>query len=83
MNRISDPYYAGGAKRKANPSKMLSLRRKPEIINCLLIRRVNNTNFILAKAGIQRRSKHANVGLAWIPDQARNDEIHGIFSRDQ
>jgi hypothetical protein len=49
----------------------------------LLIWRANSTSAIPAEAGIQRYSKHAIVGSHWIPDQARNDEIHGIFWLDQ
>lgn len=36
-----------------------------------------------AKAGIQWRSKHAVCWLGLVPDQARNDGIHGIFWPDR
>jgi hypothetical protein len=47
-----------------------------------LIRLTNNTCVIPAEAGIQGRSKGVIIGFGRIPGQARNDEIHGIFSPD-
>ena len=37
---------------------------------------------IPAKAGIQWRALHADIGFGWIPCQARNDEIDTFTYRN-
>ena len=83
MNRIGDPYYAGDAKRKASPSKMLLLRRKPEMIQPPInpARKQYKRHTGESRYPAAFKARHYWFGLD--SGSSPNGEIHGFFSRDE